>query len=257
MREFGRGGMGVVYLGARADDRFEKQVAIKVVSGQLVHPAVFRRFEDERRILALLDHPHIARLLDAGTTDTGTPYVVMEFVDGEPIDAYCAARRLSIRQRLTLFNLVCGAVRIPSALVVHRDIKARNVLVTADGVPKLVDFGLAKLLEPGTIDGHVTHTAFRALTPESASPEQVRGEPVTVFTDVYSLGVLLYRLLTDRRPYRGSMRTESAISRTICDEVPARPSDAVLSQDPAAKPDDASSRYTGVESWQAISTSSP
>jgi len=230
LREFGRGGMGVVYLGARADDRFEKLVAIKVVSGQLLHPAVSQRFEDERRILALLDHPHIARLLDAGTTEQGTPYVVMEFVDGEPIDVYCSRHQLSIRDRLRLFSLVCGAVQYSHQhLVVHRDIKSRNVLVTAEGVPKLVDFGLAKLLDPGVIDGQATLTAFRALTPESASPEQVRGEAVTVLTDVYSLGVLLYRLLTDRSPYRGDMRTESAISRAICDETPLRPSEAVAS----------------------------
>jgi eukaryotic-like serine/threonine-protein kinase len=235
LREFGRGGMGVVYLGARADDRFEKLVAIKVVSGLLLHPTVFRRFEEERRILALLDHPHIARLLDAGTTEHGTPYVVMEFVDGEPIDVYCSRHRLSIRDRLNLFSLVCGAVQYSHQhLVVHRDIKARNVLVTADGVPKLVDFGLAKLLEPGAIDGQATLTGFRALTPESASPEQLRGEPVTVLTDVYSLGVLLYRLLTDRSPYRGDMRTEPGIRRAICDEAPLRPSEAIASPDPVA-----------------------
>ena len=137
LRELGRGGMGVVYLGARDDDRFDKQVAIKVVSGDVVHPAVFRRFEDERRILASLDHPHIARLLDAGTTPGGQPYVVMEYVAGEPIDGYCAARRLAPRERLVLFLRVCGAVEYSHQhLVVHRDIKARNILVTPDGVPQ-------------------------------------------------------------------------------------------------------------------------
>ncbi|MFI5005932.1 MAG: protein kinase [Solirubrobacterales bacterium] len=227
LRELGRGGMGVVYLGARDDDRFEKLVAIKAVSGDVVHPAVFRRFEDERRILASLDHANIAPLLDAGTTEGGVPYVVMEYVEGESIDSYCGARRLTVHERLDLFLRVCGAVQYSHQhLVVHRDIKARNILVTPDGVPKLLDFGIAKLLEPGGIEGSRTRTAFRVLTPESASPEQVRGEPVTVATDVYSLGVLLYRLLTERSPYRGSMTTDPEIVRAICDEEPLRPSDA-------------------------------
>jgi non-specific serine/threonine protein kinase/serine/threonine-protein kinase len=225
--ELGRGGMGVVYLGARDDDRFEKHVAIKVVSGDVVHPAVLRRFEDERRILAALDHPHIARLLDAGTTPGGQPYVVMEHVEGVSIDAFCEARGLGTSERLGLFTSVCAAVQYSHQhLVVHRDIKARNILVTRDGVPKLLDFGIAKLLEPGAGDGGSTRTAFRLLTPESASPEQVRGEPVTVATDVYSLGVLLYRLLTGRRPYRGGMTTDAEIVRAICEEEPLRPSEA-------------------------------
>lgn len=229
LRELGRGGMGVVYLGARDDHRFDKQVAIKVVSGDVVHPAVFRRFEDERRILASLDHPNIAPLLDAGTTEGGLPYVVMEYVEGESIDGYCSTRRLAVRERLGLFLQVCGAVQYSHQhLVVHRDIKARNILVTPDGVPKLLDFGIAKLLEPGGIDGSRTRTAFRVMTPESASPEQVRGEPVTVATDVYSLGVLLYRLLTGGSPYRGGMTTDAEIAHAICDEVPLRPSDAVV-----------------------------
>ncbi len=226
-RELGRGGMGVVYLGTRDDDRFDKQVAIKVVSGDLVHPAVFKRFEEERRILASLDHPHIARMLDAGTTEGGMPYVVMEHVEGEPIDSYCSTRRLTVHERLGLFMRVCGAVQYSHQhLVVHRDIKARNILVTPDGAPKLLDFGIAKLLEPGGIDGSRTRTAFRVLTPESASPEQVRGEPVTVATDVYSLGVLLYRLLTEASPYRGHMTTDTEIVHAICEEEPLRPSDA-------------------------------
>jgi eukaryotic-like serine/threonine-protein kinase len=224
--ELGRGGMGVVYLGARDDDRFDKRVAIKVVA-DAVHPAAFRRFEDERRILASLDHPNIARLLDAGTTEGGLPYVVMEHVPGETIDEYCSAKRLATHERLGLFLSVCRAVQYSHQhLVVHRDIKARNILVAADGVPKLLDFGIAKLLEPGGTDGSRTRTAFRVLTPESASPEQVRGEAVSVATDVYSLGVLLYRLLTGRSPYRGGMTTDSEIMRAICEEEPLRPSAA-------------------------------
>jgi tetratricopeptide (TPR) repeat protein len=225
VRELGRGGMGVVYLGARDDDRFEKLVAIKVISGDLVDPIAAGRFLDERRILASLDHPGIARLLDAGTSETGVPYVVMEYVEGEPIDAYCAAQQLSVRERVTLFGRVCDAVQYShERLVVHRDIKARNILVTPDGAPKLLDFGIAKLLDPGGFDPHVTRTILRALTPESASPEQVRGDPVTVSTDVYSLGVLLYRLLSGRSPYRGDMATESGAARAICEEEPLRPS---------------------------------
>ena len=237
IRELGRGGMGVVYLGARDDAQFEKEVAIKVVSSALVHPLLIQRFHDERRILATLDHPNIARLLDSGTTDAGLPYVVMELVEGEPIDVYCTGRRLTVRERLALFIRVCGAVQYShQRLVVHRDIKARNVLVTRDGVPKLLDFGIAKLLEPGGIDPQSTRTMFRALTPESASPEQVRGEPVTLATDVYSLGVLLYRLLTERSPYRGGLTTETAILHAICDEEPQRPSDAVTAREDGQAP---------------------
>jgi tetratricopeptide (TPR) repeat protein len=225
VRELGRGGMGVVYLGARDDDRFEKLVAIKVSSDDLVDPVASGRFLEERRILASLDHPDIARLLDAGTSEVGVPYVVMEYVEGDPIDLYCAARQLSVRERLALVGRVCHAVQYShERLVVHRDIKARNVLVAPGGAPKLLDFGIAKLLAPGGFDRDVTRTAFRALTPESASPEQVRGDPVTVSTDVYSLGVLLYRLLTGRGPYRGDMTTESGVARAICDEEPLRPS---------------------------------
>jgi tetratricopeptide (TPR) repeat protein len=228
VRELGRGGMGVVYLGARDDESFDKLVAIKAISGDLVDPIVSGRFLEERRILASLDHPDIARLLDAGTSETGAPYVVMEYVEGDPIDVYCAARHLPVRERLALFGRVCAAVQYShERLVVHRDIKARNILVTREGAPKLLDFGIAKLLDPGGIDRHVTRTTFRALTPESASPEQVRGEPVTVSTDVYSLGVLLYRLLTGRSPYHGDMTTESGVVRAICEEEPIRPSDAL------------------------------
>jgi eukaryotic-like serine/threonine-protein kinase len=228
VRELGRGGMGVVYLGARDDESFDKLVAIKVISGDLVDPIVSGRFREERRILASLDHPDIARLLDAGTSEGGVPYVVMEYVEGDPIDVYCAARYLPVRERLALFGRVCAAVQYShERLVVHRDIKARNILVTRDGAPKLLDFGIAKLLDPGGFDRHVTRTTFRALTPESASPEQVRGDPVTVSTDVYSLGVLLYRLLTGRSPYRGDMTTESGAARAICEEEPLRPSDAL------------------------------
>ena len=227
VRELGHGGMGVVYLAARADLAFEKVVAIKVVRGAFPSDIVVQRFRDERRILATLDHPNIARLLDGGATSDGLSYFVMEYVDGIPFDVYCETADLSVIERLRLFAQVCAAVQYAhQRLVIHRDIKARNILVTADGTPKLLDFGIAKLLDPDRADGQQTRTGLRAFTPESASPEQIRGEPVTVSTDVYSLGVLLYRLLTDRGPYRGDLKTESGILRAVCEEEPVRPSDA-------------------------------
>ena len=225
--ELGRGGMGVVYLAERDDETFRKQVAIKVLGGG-VHPALAERFDAERRILASLEHPNIARLLDAGRDDFGTPFVVMEYVEGVKIDAYARGHRLSTRHRLELFCTVCDAVQYShQRLVVHRDIKPGNILVTPEGVPKLLDFGIAKLLDPLVADAQRTQTEFRALTPESASPEQVRGEPVTVASDVYSLGVLLYRLLTDRSPYRRTPTTDVEIVRAVCEEIPAKPSDAM------------------------------
>ncbi len=226
--ELARGGMGVVYLGERDDATFRRQVAIKMMSSGLAHPALVGRFDAERGILASLEHPNIARLLDAGTDEGGTPFVVMEFIKGIPIDVYVREQRLSIRRRLELFLAVCDAVQYShQRLVVHRDIKPGNILVTADGVPKLLDFGIAKLLDESAGRAGRTRTEFRALTPESASPEQIRGDPVTVATDVYSLGVLLYRLLTDRSPYRASPTTDADMVRVICDEDPIRPSDAV------------------------------
>jgi non-specific serine/threonine protein kinase/serine/threonine-protein kinase len=226
VRELGRGGMGVVYLGLRDDALFDKAVAIKIASSDRVHPAVFERFQEERRILASLDHANIARLLDAGTTESGVAYVVMEYVDGVTIDAYCAQRRLGVRERLALFVQVCAAVQYSHQhLVVHRDLKPRNILVTADGAPKLLDFGIAKLLEPGRDGQDATRTAFRALTPENASPEQVRGDPITVASDVYALGVLLYRLLAERSPYRGDLGTQAGLVHAVCEEEPLRPSE--------------------------------
>ncbi len=257
VRELGRGGMGIVYLAARDDDQFEKLVAIKVISADLANAATSARFLEERRILASLDHPNIASLLDAGTSDDGAPYVVMDSVEGQPIAESCSARGLSVRERLALFERVCDAVQYShERLVVHRDIKARNILVTRDGAPKLLDFGIAKLLDPGGLDRHATRPAFRALTPESASPEQVRGDPVTVATDVYSLGGLLFRLLTGHSPYRGDMTTESGVARAICEEEPARPSATAGHRDLRGDLDliilkalrkDPSRRYTSVE----------
>jgi serine/threonine protein kinase len=209
LREIGRGGMGIVYLGARADDVFEKQVAIKVVSGALVGDAQRESFARERQLLATLDHPGIARVLDGGATANGLQYLVMEYVDGTPIDAYCDAHQLGVDTRLRLFLEVCRAVHYAHGrLIVHRDIKVSNVLVGEDGRPKLLDFGIAKLLASEESPGDPSMTLMRAWTPESASPEQVRGEPTTMATDVYGLGSLLYRLLTGEPVYAGQTMVE-------------------------------------------------
>jgi tetratricopeptide (TPR) repeat protein len=225
IRELGQGGMAVVYLAERADAAFEKEVAIKIVRGGPASISLTQRFFEERRILATLDHPNIARLLDGGTTEDGVPYVVMESVEGIPLDAYCEAKALPLEPRLVLFREVCAAVQYAHQhLVIHRDLKPRNILVTADGTPKLLDFGIAKLLEPGLAPGDETRTGYRALTLEAASPEQVRGEPMAVTSDVYSLGVLLYRLLTGQSPYGPKRRTDADLTKAICEETPVRPS---------------------------------
>jgi serine/threonine-protein kinase len=203
VRELGHGGGGRVFLAERADREYEGRVAVKVLNAPLASPQLLERFRRERQILADLDHPNIARLLDSGTLPEGLPYLVMEYVEGTPIDEYCDRRRLGIEERLRLFQHVCRAVQYAHRnLIVHRDLKPGNVLVTEDGTPKLLDFGIAKLLEPGdAAEAQVTRTWHRALTPRYASPEQVEGAPVTTATDVYSLGVLLYELLTGRSPY--------------------------------------------------------
>lgn len=229
LREIGHGGMGAVYLGTRVDDEYQKQVAIKVIRSTFDSADIERRFRHERQILANLDHPNVARLLDGGSTEDGSPYFVMEYIDGLPIDAYCNTHQLSIEARLAVFRSVCAAVHYAhQRLVVHRDLKANNILVTEGGVPKLLDFGIAKLLDadsPSAADRTVT--AMRVMTLESASPEQVRGDPVTTSTDVYALGVLLHRLLTGRGPYEGATTTSHDLARAICDEHPRRGSDMV------------------------------
>ncbi len=227
-RELGRGGMGTVYEGIRADNEFKRRVAIKLVKRGMDTDFVLRRFRKERQILAALDHPNIALLLDGGTTDDGLPYFVMEFIEGQPLYKYCDAKQLTINDRLKIFLSICDAIHHAHQMhVVHRDIKPSNVLVTTEGVPKLLDFGIAKLLNP-ELAGDMTHdptaTAMRLMTPEYASPEQVQGAPTSPTTDVYSLGVLLYELLTGHRPYRLRNRAPYEIARVICDEMPAPPS---------------------------------
>ena len=225
-RELGRGGMGTVYLAVRADDHYQKQVAIKLVRGDVNAGPMLERLRSEMQILASLDHPYIARLLDGGTTSDGLPYLVMEYVDGEPIDRYCRTHQLSADQICELFCKVCEAVSYAHRnLVIHRDLKPGNILVTADGSPKLLDFGIAKLLAP-TPGAAPANTMVQPLTPDYASPEQVRGDPVTTATDVYLLGTLLFELLTGKRPHRIRTYTSEEIARVVCREEVMRPSDA-------------------------------
>jgi serine/threonine-protein kinase len=230
LRELGRGGMGTVFLAVRADDAFRKRVALKLVKRGMDSDEILRRFRYERQIVAGLDHPNIARLLDGGTAPDGRPYFVMEYVEGQPLTEFCDNRKLDIPARLTLFATVCRSVHYAHQnLVVHRDLKPGNILITADGTPKLLDFGIAKLLNPElqnlTIDP--TSPVLRLMTPEYASPEQVRGEPITTASDVYSLGVLLYELLTGGKPYQLGSASLSEIARAVCEVEPERPSAAV------------------------------
>jgi eukaryotic-like serine/threonine-protein kinase len=228
--EIGRGGMGTVLLAERADGDFEHKVAIKLVRRGLGSDAIVRRFRAERQILAGLDHPGIARLFDGGTTEEGLPYLVMEHVAGENLLAYCARRSLPIDERLRIFRRVCAAVRYAHQhLVVHRDLKPSNILVTGDGEPKLLDFGIAKLLHPQLTGepAEATVTTLRWMTPEYASPEQIRGEPVTTRADVYALGIVLYELLTGARPYRLRTHAPGELEAAVLDQEPARPSSVV------------------------------
>ncbi|MGZ8378984.1 MAG: tetratricopeptide repeat protein [Gemmatirosa sp.] len=227
VRELGRGGMGTVFLAERDDGHFTHRVAVKVLRRGLDAEDVVRRFVAERQILATLQHPSIARLLDGGVTGDGRPYFVMEFVDGEPIDRWCDARRLPVRERLRLVRDVARAVHAAHrALGVHRDLKPSNVMVTAAGEVKLMDFGIAKLLDPHAPPdaAPLTRTGLRVMTPEYAAPEQVRGEPVTTATDVYGLGLVLYELLTGQRTQRPRDRSLREIERAVCETEPVRPS---------------------------------
>jgi serine/threonine protein kinase len=229
----GRGGMSIVYRGERDDAQYQQTVAIKVLQHATLHPRLRNRLHSERHILATLDHPSIARLIDSGELEDGTPYLVMEHVDGESIDAYCDSRTLFVRERLGLFVQVCAAVQYAHRnLVVHRDIKASNIFVTDDGSPKLLDFGIAKLLAPESLSHTlpVTRLQERILTPENAAPEQVLGRPITTATDIYALGVLLYQLLTGRSPYRLLSYSQLQLERAICMDDPVRPSQMVVSK---------------------------
>ena len=228
IKEIGRGGMGAVYLAERADEQYQRRVAIKLVKRGMDTDAVLRHFRKERQILADLDHINIARLFDGGTTSDGLPYFVMEYVEGIPIDKYCDAHNLSVNERLKLFLQVCDAVSYAHRRgIIHRDIKPSNILVTSEAVPKLVDFGIAKMLQLADgPDSLLTVTGVRPMTPEYASPEQIRGETVTKTSDVYSLGVALYELLTGSSPYRLTSRSPREVERAITEQEPTRPSAA-------------------------------
>lgn len=229
--ELGRGGVGSVYLAERDDQQYRRQVAIKLIRRGMDTDFVVRRFRNERQILAALDHPNIARLLDGGATENDRPYLVMEYVEGEPIDVYCDRHALNIEERLKLFQQVCAAIHYAHQhLVIHRDIKPSNILVTKEAAPKLLDFGIAKLLTPElaaqTLDP--TLTAMRLLTPAYASPEQIKGQPITTATDVYSLGVLLHELLTGHKPYRVDSRAPLEVMQAVLEREATRPSTAIM-----------------------------
>ncbi|MCA9726269.1 MAG: protein kinase, partial [Candidatus Eisenbacteria bacterium] len=227
VRLIATGGMGAVYLGERSDDEYSARVAIKLFRATAGGDALLARFRTERQVLADLRHPHIARLIDGGATDDGLPYIIMEYIDGEPLDAYADRHKLTIRERLQLFRGVCEAVtHAHQNLIVHRDLKPPNILVDQTGAPKLLDFGIAKILgDEAGMDQTATH--MRMLTPRYASPEQIRGEPVTTATDVYSLGVILYELLTGKHPHATGAESEWRIDRSIVEADPTRPSEAV------------------------------
>ena len=231
LEEIGGGGMGRVFLAVRADDVYRKRVAIKLARATLDSTEFIERFRQERQILANLQHPNIVRLLDGGTTEDGLPYLVMDYIEGDRIDRYCDARELSITARLNLFRTLCSAVQYAHQnLIVHRDIKPNNILVTKDGVLQLFDFGVAKLLAPALDDTAVAHTrtGFRLMTLDYASPEQLRGERITTATDVYSLGIVLYELLTGYRPYTVSNRPDHEIMRIVCEQDPPSPSAMIM-----------------------------
>lgn len=232
------GGMGVVYRGSRADQSFEKNVAIKVLPHGFADPELGRRFEAERHILATLDHPGIARLIDGGSSADGTPWLVMEYAEGEPVDRYCDRGKISLAQRLNLFVAICDAVQFAhQRLVVHRDLKPGNILVASDGNVKLLDFGIAAIIADPAHGSSEPTRALQAMTPLWASPEQLSGETVTTASDIYSLGVLLYRLLSGQMPYLSDPRVTSALVREISETSPMPPSDRIAGADAGADAD--------------------
>jgi len=251
-RKLGTGGMGDVYLAERADDEYQQRVAIKLVRAGVYSAQVQSRLRMERQILARLEHPNIARLLDGGRAPDGTPYLVMEYIDGEPIDTYCDRRRLTLDARIALVRTICTAVHYAHQnLIVHRDLKPNNILITPDGVPKLLDFGIAKLLDTrqSLHTLAVTHMDYRVMTPAHASPEQVRGDVITTASDIYVLGVLIYELLTGRRPFQLTGSRITDLERIICEQEPMAPSAMVMKtadDSPALADEIASCRSTTV-----------
>lgn len=238
LEEIAQGGMGAVYRAIRADGEYKQQVALKIVRADLGAELTASRFRNERQILASLDHPNIAKILDGGTTADGLPYFVMELIDGLPITDYCDKHKMSVDARLNIFRTVCSAVHYAHQhLVIHRDIKPTNILITSDGAPKLLDFGIAKILDPSSLPENMTMTAVGLwmMTPEYASPEQLRGEAITTATDIYSLGLVLYELLTGRRAYRFPSRMPHEIARVVLESEPEKPSMAIRRAENAAE----------------------
>jgi len=228
VRELSQGGMGVVYLAVRSDQHYLQTVAIKLLKSGMASREDINRFRSERQILANLAHPNIAAILDGGSAEDNLPYIVMEYIDGQPITEYSHARGLSLRDRIRLFRPVCLAVHhAHQRLVIHRDIKPGNILVTSEGIPKLLDFGIAKLLARELLPSGepLTKTGIRMMTPDYASPEQVRGEPLTTASDVYSLGVVLFELLTGGRPYSTNGVARRELELLVCNEETIRPSE--------------------------------
>jgi serine/threonine protein kinase/tetratricopeptide (TPR) repeat protein len=250
IRELGRGGMAVVYLGERDDQSYRKQVAIKMVKSGIDTEQVLHRFRNERQTLASLNHSNIVKLLDGGSGEDGSPYLVMEYVDGLPIDRYCDLNKLSIGDRLRLFREVCSAVQYAHEnLVIHRDLKPGNILIAKGGIPRLLDFGIAKLLNPECLQTPlITRTNWRPMTLEYASPEQIRGLAITTATDVYSLGVLLFELLTGHRPYRTAGQSLLEMERLVCEEEPERPS-AVIDRKKEKATRDGNAQTSATSEW--------
>ena len=244
----GTGGMGTVYRAQRDDRDFTQHAALKVIAAGRLSRSTERRFREERRILACLEHPHVARLIDGGVAPDGSPYLVMEYVEGTPIDQWCRERELDRRERLRLFRAVCEGVQFAHQnLVAHCDLKPANILVTRDGTPKLLDFGIARFLSQ---EGDTATTLAHPMTPDYASPEQVRGESPGTASDIYSLGVLLHELLTGRRPYRLAGKRFDEVLATVCDKAIEKPQtgaaylDAILLK---ALQKEAPRRYRSVE----------
>ncbi|MGI8884741.1 MAG: protein kinase domain-containing protein [Pyrinomonadaceae bacterium] len=237
-KEIGRGGMGAVFLAERDDGEFSPKAAIKLIKRGMDSDFIVRRFRHERQILASFEHPFIARLLDGGTTAEGLPYFVMEYIEGDTLYNYCDKKKLDITERLKIFQKICSALQYAhEKQIIHRDIKPSNILVTRHDAPKLLDFGIAKVLDPDLIHELVNPTAsvMRLMTPDYASPEQVRGSEVTASSDVYSLGILLYELLTGHRPYNFAGRALHEISRVICEIAPELPS-AIIDKNESLMP---------------------
>ena len=240
VREIGRGGMGTVYEADRSDGQFEQKVALKVIKFGLDSKAIVKRFLQERQILANLQHPHIARLLDGGISEEGQPYFAMEYINGVPLTKYCDSHNLTLDQRLKLFVRICDAVQYAHRnLIVHRDLKPGNILITGEGNVKLLDFGIARLLDDRRPEGSSsnTETGFLALTPEYASPEQINGEPSTTSTDVFALGIILYEVLTGYRPFQFDRASMGEMVKVICHTEPAFPSSIIQQKDEAPLPE--------------------